>query len=121
MKGDWLAPGQHVNAAGSNALTRREIDDAAVRKCEVIVVDGRGTARNECGDLLPAVEKGWLRWDHLPEIGEIMAGKSPGRTSPAQITLYESHGMGLQDLWVGARVLKLARERGIGTDLPVGL
>lgn len=121
LKGDWLAPGQHVNAAGSNALTRREIDDAAVRKCEVIVVDGRGTARNECGDLLPAVEKGWLRWDHLPEIGEIMAGKSPGRTSPAQITLYESHGMGLQDLWVGARVLKLARERGIGTDLPVGL
>ena len=54
LKGDWLEPGQHVNAAGSNALTRREIDDAVVKKCDVIVVDGRGTARNECGDLLSA-------------------------------------------------------------------
>jgi ornithine cyclodeaminase len=120
LKGEWLAPGQHVNAAGSNALARREIDDAVVKKCDVITVDGRGTARNECGDLLSAVEKGWLRWDHLAEIGEVIAGKAPGRSSARQITLYESHGMGLQDLYAGARVLALAREKGIGTDLPVG-
>jgi ornithine cyclodeaminase len=121
LKGEWLEPGQHVNAAGSNALTRREIDDAVVKKCDVITVDGRGTARNECGDLLSAVEKGWLRWDYLTEIGEVIAGKAPGRTSAKQITLYESHGMGLQDVYVGAKVLALARERGVGTDLPVGL
>lgn len=121
LKGEWLEPGQHVNAAGSNALTRREIDDAAVKKCDVITVDGRGTARNECGDLLSAVEKGWLRWDYLTEIGEVIAGKAPGRTSDRQITLYESHGMGLQDVYVGAKVLALARERGVGTELPIGL
>ncbi|MBI2509635.1 MAG: ornithine cyclodeaminase family protein [Betaproteobacteria bacterium] len=120
LKGEWLAPGQHVNAAGSNALSRREIDDAVVKKCDVITVDGRGTARNECGDLLPAVEKGWLRWDTLTEIGEVIAGKAPGRTSAKQITLYESHGMGLQDLWVGAKVLELARGRGVGLDIPIG-
>ncbi len=120
LKGEWLEPGQHVNAAGSNALARREIDDAVVKKCEVIVVDGRGTARNECGDLLSAVEKGWLRWDNLPEIGEVIAGKAPGRTSPRQVTLYESHGMGLQDLYAGIRVLALAREKGLGADLPIG-
>lgn len=121
LKGEWLEPGQHVNAAGSNALTRREIDDAVVKRCDVITVDGRGTAEKECGDLLPAVEKGWLRWSHLAEIGEVIAGKHPGRTSPQQISLYESHGMGLQDLWVGVKMLQLARERGVGTDLPVGL
>ena len=120
LKGEWLEPGQHVNAAGSNALTRREIDLAAVKKCDVVTVDGRGTARNECGDLLPAVEKGWLRWDHLTEIGEVIAKKAPGRASAQQITLYESHGMGLQDLWIGVKALALSRERGIGTDLPVG-
>ena len=120
LKGEWLEPGQHVNAAGSNALTRREIDDAAVKKCDVITVDGRGTARNECGDLLSAVEKGWLRWDHLAEIGEVIAKKAPGRASEKQITLYESHGMGLQDLWIGVKTLALSRERGIGTDLPAG-
>jgi ornithine cyclodeaminase len=53
LKGEWLEPGQHINAAGSNALTRREIDDATVKRCDVITVDGRGTAEKECGDLLP--------------------------------------------------------------------
>jgi ornithine cyclodeaminase len=121
LKGAWLEPGQHVNAAGSNALTRREIDDEAVKKCGLITVDGRGTAEKECGDLLSAVEKGWLRWGYLTEIGEVISGKAPGRTSAQQITLYESHGMGLQDLWVGVKLLELARARGVGTELPVGL
>lgn len=119
LKGEWLEPGQHVNAAGSNALSRRELDEAAVKKCDVITVDARGTARNECGDLLPAVEKGWLHWESLAEIGEVIAGRASGRSSPREITLYESHGMGIQDLWVGAKVLALARERGVGMDLPI--
>jgi ornithine cyclodeaminase len=120
LKGEWLEPGQHVNAAGSNALTRRELDEAAVRKCDVVAVDGRGTARNECGDLLPAVERGWLRWDFLAEIGEVITGRAPGRASDRQITLYESQGMGLQDVYVGAKILELARARGIGQDVPIG-
>jgi ornithine cyclodeaminase len=120
LKGEWLEPGQHVNAAGSNALTRRELDEAAVKKCDVVTVDGRGTARNESGDLLPAVEKGWLRWDSLAEIGEVITGRAPGRSSDRQITLYESHGMGLQDVYVGAKILELARARGIGQDMPIG-
>ena len=120
LLGRWLEPGQHVNAAGSNALARREIDEEAVKKCDVVTVDGRGTARKESGDLLPAVEKGLLRWETLTEIGDVIAGRAPGRTSPTQITLYESHGMGLQDLYVGAAVLALAREKNVGTNLPIG-
>lgn len=120
LKGEWLEPGQHVNAAGSNALARREIDLAAVKKCDLVTVDGRGTAARESGDLLPAVESGHLRWETITEIGEVIAKKAPGRTSPKQITLYESHGMGLQDLWVGSKMLEAARERGIGADLPIG-
>lgn len=120
LPGDWLQPGQHVNAAGSNALTRRELDEAAVQRCGVVTVDSRGTAENECGDLLPAVEKGLLRWETLTEIGEVIAGRAPGRSSPQQITLYESHGMGIQDIYVCARLLTLARERGVGGDLPIG-
>ena len=80
----------------------------------------RRAARKDCGDLLPAVEKGWLRWDFLAEIGEVIAGRAPGRSSDRQITLYESHGMGLQDVYVGAKLLELARSRGIGRDLPIG-
>lgn len=120
LAGEWLEPGQHINAAGSNALTRRELDALAIEKSDVIAVDARATARGECGDLLPAIEKGLLHWDALVEIGEIIAGRAAGRTSARQVSLYESHGMGLQDLYVGARMLALARERGIGIELPIG-
>ena len=120
LLGDWLEPGQHINAAGSNALIRRELDEAAIRRCDYITVDSRGTARNECGDLLPAVEKGLLDWDALTEIGEVIAGRAPKRTSSGQITLYESHGMGIQDLYVAERLVQMSRACGIGKDLPIG-
>ena len=120
LKGEWLEAGQHINAAGSNSLIRRELDEAAVAKCDLIAVDSRSIAQNECGDLLPAVEKGAIQWEALPEIGEIMLARLPGRTTGQQIPLYESHGMAVQDLYVAAKLLALARERRIGSDFPIG-
>lgn len=120
LRGEWLEAGQHINAAGSNSLIRRELDEAAVKRCDLIVVDSRGTARNECGDLLPAVEQGFLQWEALPEIGEVIAKRAPSRGSEREITLYESHGMGIQDVYVAAKVLELARSRNVGMDLPIG-
>jgi ornithine cyclodeaminase len=120
LLGEWLEPGQHINAAGSNSLMRRELDLDAVKRCDYITVDSRGTARNECGDLLPAVEQGLCAWDTVTEIGDVIAGKAPRRTSERQITLYESHGMGIQDLYVAHSLIELAKTRNIGVDLPVG-
>ena len=120
LRGEWLEAGQHINAAGSNSLLRREIDEATVKRCNYITVDSRGTARNECGDLLPAVEKGLVDWDTVTEIGEVIIGHAPRRTSADQITLYESHGMGIQDLYVAHTLVALSRERGVGIDLPIG-
>jgi ornithine cyclodeaminase len=122
LLGEWLEPGQHINAAGSNALTRRELDELdelAVRRSRV-VVDSRGTARNECGDLLPLVETGKLDWDALPELGELITGRLAGRNSRDEISLYESHGMGIQDIYTGHYILGIARDKNIGIDLPIG-
>ena len=119
LRGEWLQPGQHVNAAGSNALNRRELDSAAVRRANYVVVDSRATARNESGDLLPLVESGHLDWDALPELGEVIIGRARRRESDDEVTLYESHGMGIQDLYVATRLVELARRSGVGTDLPV--
>ena len=119
LLGEWLEAGQHINAAGSNSLIRRELDSAAVRRADYIVVDSRATARNESGDLLPLVETGVVDWDSLPELGEVITGRAPPRTAPDQITLYESHGMGIQDLYVAHTLVELARARKIGTDFPV--
>ena len=115
--GEWLAPGTHVNAAGSNSLVRREIDETSVRRAKPVVVDSRATALKEAGDLLPALEKGRLHAGELVELGEVIAGTRSGRTSAEQITLFESQGMAIQDLAVAADLVRRAREAGMGAEL----
>jgi ornithine cyclodeaminase/alanine dehydrogenase-like protein (mu-crystallin family) len=118
--GRWLEPGQFISAAGANALNRRELDLASVKRADLIVVDSVQVAEGECGDLLAGVEAGFIYWENIPALGEVIVGRRPGRSRPEQVTLYESHGMALQDLYTGRRVLELAAARGLGTVLPMG-
>ncbi len=115
---EWLEAGAHINAAGSNALIRQELSEAAVRRCDVIAVDSVPTALAECGDLLPLLEKGRLHERQLLELGDVIAGRRAGRESAGQITLFESQGMGIQDLAVAWRVVQAAEARGLGAPLP---
>lgn len=116
--GDWIEPGAHVNAVGSNALVRRELDEKAVGKAALVCVDSRATALRESGDLLPALEKGRLHEGQFTELGEIVAGIRPGRGDDQAITLFESQGMAIQDLALARRLLEMAQEQHLGTQLP---
>ena len=116
----WLSPGTHVNGAGSNSVIRREIGEDVLKVCKPIVVDSVDTALKEAGDLLPLLEKGRLSERQMVELGDILIGAQPGRTSPEQITVFESQGMAIQDIAVAVRLEALARERGLGVALPYG-
>jgi ornithine cyclodeaminase len=118
--GEWVEPGTHINAAGSNSLLRQEIDETTVRKCSPIVVDSRPSAIKEAGDLLPALEKGRVHAGSFAEIGEVMNGTRSGRTLPEQVSLFESQGMAIQDLIIAAELAKMARAKGMGTEVDVG-
>jgi ornithine cyclodeaminase len=118
--GNWVEPGQFIAAAGVNALDKKEIDLATVKRADLVVVDSREVAQGESGDLLSATESGWLHWENVPDLGEVITGRRPGRTDDLQVTLYESHGMGLQDIYTGARVLELARAKGLGSEVKLG-
>jgi ornithine cyclodeaminase len=118
--GEWLEPGTHINAAGSNSLLRQEIDETTVRKCSPIVVDSRPSAIKEAGDLLPALEKGRVHAGSFAEIGEVMNGTRSGRTLPEQVSLFESQGMAIQDLIIAAELANMARAKGMGTEVDVG-
>jgi ornithine cyclodeaminase len=119
FEADWLEPGTHINAAGSNALIRQEVSEAALRRCALIAVDAVPTALAEAGDLLPLLEKGRLHPRQLVELGDIIVGRHAGRTDDDQITAFESQGMAIQDLAVAVRVLAAARECGLGSELPL--
>ena len=116
----WLSPGTHINGAGSNSLIRREIGEDVLRLCRPIVVDSIDTALKEAGDLLPVLEKGRLSERQLIELGNVIVGLHPGRKSTDEITLFESQGMAIQDISVAVRLEALARERGLGVELPYG-
>ena len=119
VNGEWIGEGAHINAAGSNSLVRKEIDGEAVRKCGLITVDSREQARLECGDLLVAAERGVINWETLTELGDVVSGGAPGRTSDSQITLFESQGLAIQDVATATRIYELAREQNLGQEIDV--
>ena len=116
----WLSPGAHINAAGSNSLIRREIGEDVLKVSRTIVVDSVEAALKEAGDLLPALEKGRLSERQLVELGDVIIGRHPGRNTPDEITLFESQGMAIQDIAVAVRIEAMAREQGLGVELPYG-
>ncbi|MBI3325693.1 MAG: ornithine cyclodeaminase family protein [Nitrospinae bacterium] len=117
--GNWVGPGTHVNAIGSNALIRREIDETMVRRSTLIVVDSKEQARLECGDLLGPLERGIIHWEQIRELGDVVAGLTPGRRQPSDITLFESHGLAIWDLASATSVYRAAHSKGIGRELTV--
>lgn len=117
LLGAWLAAGTHVNAIGSNFLGKAEIDIEAVRRASRVVVDNREQAHLEAGDLLPAIEAGVLKWSDVQELGQVVAGRLPGRQGDHEVTLFKSLGVALEDVAVAARVYQAAKEQGVGTTV----
>lgn len=118
VRGAWFPPGLHVNAVGAPPRPdHREIDTEGIRRARV-VVDSRLTALHESGDVLIPLGEGAIEADHFgDEIGEVVVGAKPGRSAPEQITLYNSLGIGLQDLAAARLLIDAARRRGIGTEI----
>lgn len=114
LLGEWLRPGVHINAAGSNAAQRRELDDAAVRRCTLITVDDLAQAKSECGDLILAAASGLPVWDEVVELGAIVAGRAPGRRGKEDVTLFESQGIAIEDVATMKLVYERARTVGVG-------
>ena len=114
-----LAPGVHVCSVGLN-YAGREVDSRTVADA-LVVVESRDSALGAppagANDLRVPIEEGLLDPDRVVEIGEIVAGIHPGRTSVDQITLYKSVGVAAQDAAAAALLLAAARARGVGIEV----
>jgi alanine dehydrogenase len=90
----WISPGTHINAMGSNWLTKRELPpDLVLEKADLVAVDSVEDAHLESGDLV--IPGAGFRGD---ELYDFMVGTKPGRTSPDQITIFKSNGLAAQDV-----------------------
>jgi alanine dehydrogenase len=108
--GRLLGDGVHVTAVGSFKPTMRELDDDALEGARVFV-DQRKPALAEAGELQG------LRDGDVVEIGEVIGGRAPGRTSASERTIFKSVGNAVQDLVVASRAYERARELGIGQEI----
>lgn len=120
LQGQWLNPGAHVNSVGLN-FQGRELDGVVVRRSKVFVESRQAalaSAPAGANDLTWPIRDGIIDESHvLAEIGELVTGAHPGRTSDDDITLYKSVGVAAQDAVAARMVLAAAVEKGAGLNI----
>jgi alanine dehydrogenase len=114
-----IAAGAHINAIGANHMRKRELDDVAVLKADVVVVDSIEQSRQEAGDLVLGFATDTERWDRVSELSNVVAGKASGRTGDGQMTLFKSNGIAVWDLAVAMRIYGEATRQNMGRLLPL--
>ena len=117
LRGEWLRPGAVVCACGANVLGARELDNVVLERAAFVCCDSKEQARLESSDLVEPIERGSLDWLEVHELQEVVAGELAGRQADDDIVVFKSNGLAAWDVAVAARVVELARERGVGLDV----
>jgi ornithine cyclodeaminase/alanine dehydrogenase-like protein (mu-crystallin family) len=116
----WVAEGAHLNVVGASLAAAREIDSDTVAAARVYC-DRRESLLAESGDFLIPKSEGRFGDEHLVgELGDVLEGRAPGRRAPAEITLFKSLGLAIEDLASAHLVAERAAARGVGTVIEIG-
>lgn len=114
IRAEWLHPGLHITAMGSDAPEKNELDPRIVAVADRFVCDRLSQSRN-VGELRAAIVAGTATKDReFGELGAICAGRRPGRLSADEITVCDLTGTGVQDTAIAVHALAAARARGLG-------
>jgi ornithine cyclodeaminase/alanine dehydrogenase-like protein (mu-crystallin family) len=117
LRAEWLEPGAHINAVGACFPHTRELDTETVVRSSFFT-DRRESCENEAGDYVIPLNEGAIAEGHIKaELGEVLAGTAPGRTSPEEITVFESLGLAVEDLAAAEYLVRRAEETGTGTTV----
>jgi alanine dehydrogenase len=119
VTGSDIVAGMHLNAIGVNHAHKQELDEAAVRRTDIIAVDSIEQSREEAGDLIMAFGQDESKWSSVKVLADIVDGKISGRPNDSAVTLFKSNGIASWDLAVAVRVWSLAREKSLGRNLPL--
>jgi alanine dehydrogenase len=98
-----LRPGQHLAALGADARGKAEVERAALARCRLFCDEWRQAAAG--GELSAATAAGEIVRDDVTELGDVLVGRSAGRGSPEEVTLFDSTGLAIQDLAIAEAVL----------------
>ena len=105
IKAAWISPGTHINAIGADAKGKEELDPSILKKARIVVDDMEQAAHS--GEINVPLSKGYLKEkDIYATLGQVVIGKRTGRSSPCQITVFDSTGLAIQDMAVASYVYK---------------
>lgn len=114
---EHLEPGMHINAVGASHKAVMELDPNILARSRFFV-DLAASARDQAGEMLRAIDAGILPADvDICEIGSVLSGALPGRTTAEEITVYKSLGIAAQDLAAMSYILREAEKMGVGTEI----
>ena len=114
VRADWLHPGLHITAMGSDSGEKNELDPAVIAKADRFVCD-RLAQSKVVGELRSAIAAGTVRADHVAdELGAVCSGVASGRRSDDEITVCDLTGTGVQDTAIAVHAVAVARARGLG-------
>ena len=102
VRAAWLKPGLHITAVGSDTPGKQELDAACLVRADIVVVDRLGQCA-KFGELSHAIAAGLMREaDVRGQLGEVVAGRKPGRSRDDEITICDLTGVGFQDTAIAA-------------------
>jgi alanine dehydrogenase len=128
--GKWLEPGVHLCSIVSSNIgllrggfvkqKRREVDDTTLRRADIIVCNSKEQeGLDQPGVLWDPIQQGVITWEKVWDLGEVLSGKVPGRTSDDQISFFKNNAFwGIGDQVIGSLLYRRALEKGLGTQLP---
>ena len=114
--GTKIKPGCTISCVGTYEPHKHEMDPAVLPRASKIICDHKETALSETGDLLIPIADGIITEDDvLGSLGDVIEGRIPGRESDDEIIVYETVGVGSQDLMAAKLIYEKALEAGVGT------
>lgn len=118
VRSAWISPGTHINAIGADAPGKEELEPKLLKRARVVVDDYEQASHS--GEINVPVSKGIFKVKNIyATLGEIVAGKKPGRTSPNEITVFDSTGLAIQDVAVAGVVYRAALKNKTGRPFSI--
>lgn len=114
VEADWIAPGTHINAMGSNQANRREIPTELIRRADWIAVDSIEQARTESGDLILALDEVGWKDPKLIELKDIIAPSARRQRAHNGLTIFKSNGLAVEDVICAGYVYERGLAEGRG-------
>jgi alanine dehydrogenase len=116
VKSEWITEGMHISAVGADAPGKEELEPELLTRARIVIDDWEQASHG--GEINVPLSSGVIgKSDIYADIGEIVAGIKPGRTSNREITIFDTTGLAIQDVITAWHVYEVAEKKGIGIEI----